>query len=301
MRLGVFLDNTRSNGGADALTEYVDNVRGVAERGFPSIWSPQIFGFDALTAITLAAREVPGVDYGTAVIPIYGRHPMHLFQQALTTQIAAGGRLTLGIGLSHQPVVENMWGYSFEKPARFMREYLEVLGALRSGGSVNVQGESLKAQGNVAIPEGFDLPIVVAALGSNMLSIAGRLAEGTVTWMTGPQTVSDHIVPTISKAAADAGRMPPRIVMALPVAVTDDQSGARERAASTFQVYGFLPSYRAMLDREGASGPADVAVVGSKQHVHDTIRSMEDRGVTEFVTVPFDNTEATLDAVAELL
>ena len=301
MRLGVFLDNTRSNGGARALTEYVDSVRGIAERGFPSIWSPQIFGFDALTAISVAAREVGGVDFGTAVIPIYGRHPMHLFQQALTTQVVAEGRLTLGIGLSHQPVVENMWGYSFEKPARFMREYLEVLGALRSGGSVNVQGESLKAQGSVAIPEGFDLPIVVAALGTNMLSIAGRLAEGTVTWMTGPQTVSDHIAPTISKAAADAGRMPPRIVMALPVAVTDDESGARERAASTFQVYGFLPSYRAMLDREGASGPADVAIVGSKQHVHDTIRSMEERGVTEFVTVPFDNTEATLDAVAELL
>lgn len=301
MRLGVFLDNTRSNGGAHALTEYVDNVRGIAERGFPSVWSPQIFGFDALTAISVAAREVPDIQFGTAVVPIYGRHPMHLFQQALTTQVVAGGRLTLGIGLSHQPVVENMWGYSFEKPARFMREYLEVLGALRSGGSVNVTGASLKAQGSVAIPEGFDLPIVVAALGTTMLSIAGRLAEGTVTWMTGPQTVSDHIVPTISKAAADAGRMPPRIVMALPVSVTDDEAAARERAASTFQVYGFLPSYRAMLDREGAGGPADVAIVGSKQQVHDTIRSMEERGVTEFVTVPFDNTEATLDAVAELL
>lgn len=301
MRFGVFLDNTRSNAGARALTEYVDNVRGIAERGFPSVWSPQIFGFDALTAITVAAREVPDIQFGTAVVPIYGRHPMHLFQQALTTQVVAGGRLTLGIGLSHQPVVENMWGYSFEKPARFMREYLEVLRALRSGGSVDVTGASLKAQGSVAIPEGFDLPVVVAALGTTMLSIAGRLAEGTVTWMTGPQTVSDHIVPTISKAAADAGRMLPRIVMALPVAVTDDEAAARERAASTFQVYGFLPSYRAMLDREGAGGPADVAIVGSKQHVHDTIRSMEERGVTEFVTVPFDNTEATLDAVAELL
>ena len=301
MRFGVFLDNTRSNAGARALTEYVDNVRGIAERGFPSVWSPQIFGFDALTAITVAAREVPDVQFGTAVVPIYGRHPMHLFQQALTTQVVAGGRLTLGIGLSHQPVVENMWGYSFEKPARFMREYLEVLRALRSGGSVDVTGASLKAQGSVAIPEGFDLPVVVAALGTTMLSIAGRLAEGTVTWMTGPQTVSDHIVPTISKAAADAGRMLPRIVMALPVAVTDDEAAARERAARTFQVYGFLPSYRAMLDREGAGGPADVAIVGSKQHVHDTIRSMEERGVTEFVTVPFDNTEATLDAVAELL
>jgi len=301
MRLGVFVETSRSKGGADALASFVEEVRGAAERGFPSVWSPQVFGFDALTALTVAAREVPGVTFGTAVVPIYGRHPMHLFQQALTTQIAAGGRLTLGIGLSHQPVVENMWGYSFEKPARFMREYLEVLGALRSSGAVAFTGESLKAQGSVAVPDGFDLPIVVAALGSTMLSIAGRLAEGTVTWMVGPQTVSDHIVPTISKAAADAGRMPPRVVMALPVAVTDDESSAREKAASVFQVYGFLPSYRAMLDREGAGGPADVAIVGSKQHVQSSIQALEERGVTEFVTVPFDNVAATLDAVAELL
>ncbi|HVM09689.1 MAG TPA: TIGR03564 family F420-dependent LLM class oxidoreductase [Acidimicrobiales bacterium] len=301
MRLGVFVETSRSKGGASALDAIVTEMRSIAGRGFPSIWSPQIFGFDALTAITVAAREVPGVEFGTAVVPIYGRHPMHLFQQALTTQVVAAGRLTLGIGLSHQPVVENMWGYSFDKPARFMREYLEVLGALRTSGAVSVAGESLKAQGNVPIPEGFDLPIVVAALGPTMLSIAGRLAEGTVTWMTGPQTVSDHIAPTISKAAADAGRAAPRVVMALPVAVTDDESAARAKAATAFQVYGFLPSYRAMLDREGASGPADVAIVGTKQHVQDTIRSLEERGATEFVTVPFDNVEATLDAVAELL
>jgi 5,10-methylenetetrahydromethanopterin reductase len=226
---------------------------------------------------------------------------MHLFQQALTTQIAADNRFTLGIGLSHQPVVENMWGYSFDKPARFMREYLEVLSALRAGGSVNISGESLKAQGSVGIPEGPQLPVVVAALGPTMLSIAGRLADGTVTWMTGPNTISDHVVPTIAKAAADAGRTPPRIVMALPVAVTDDVPGAKERASSVFQVYGFLPSYRAMLDREGAEGPADVAIAGTRKHVQDSIRALEERGVTEFVTVPFVNVDETLDAVAELL
>ena len=298
MRLGVFVDNTNSKGGSGALDSYIEDVKKVAERDFHSLWSPQIFGFDALTAIALAAREVPRIAFGTAVVPIYGRHPMHLFQQALTTQVACGGRLTLGIGLSHQPVVENMWGYSFEKPARFMREYLEVLGPLRSRGAVAMKGESLTAQGTVGIPDGFDLPIVVAALGPTMLSIAGRLSEGTVTWMTGPQTIADHIVPNITKSATG---LPPRIVMALPVAITDDEAAAREKASTVFQVYGFLPSYRAMLDREGAGGPADVALVGPKDKVQDTIRSFEGLGVTEFVAVPFDNVDATLDAVAELI
>ena len=301
MRLGVFVETSRSNGGAQALDAFIGECARARDKGFPAVWAPQVFGFDVLTAIALAAREVSHVEFGTGVVPIYGRHPMHLFQQALTTQIAAGNRLTLGIGLSHQPVVENMWGYSFEKPARFMREYLEVLSALRSGGSVNITGESLKAQGSVGVPEGQQLPVVVAALGPTMLSIAGRLADGTITWMTGPNTISDHVVPTIAKAAADAGRMPPRIVMALPVAVTDDVAGAKERAAAVFQVYGFLPSYRAMLDREGAEGPADVAIAGTKQHVQDSIRALEERGVTEFVVVPFVNVDETLDVVSELL
>lgn len=301
MRLGVFFETSSSNGGSAALERLVSDIGAAADRGFRSVWVPQIFGFDALTAVTVAAREVPSVSFGTSVVPIYGRHPMQLFQQAMTTQVATGGRLTLGVGLSHQPVVETMWGYSFDKPARFMREYLEVLGALRATGSVALDGESLKAQGGVAVPEGFELPIVVAALGPVMLATAGRLAEGTVTWMTGPQTVADHIAPTISKAAADAGRPAPRIIVALPVAVTDDEAASRDKAARAFQLYGFLPSYRAMLDREGAAGPADVAIVGTKQHVQATIRSLEERAVTEFVTVPFDNVATTLDAVAELL
>lgn len=297
----MFVETSRSQRGAGALDAYVDEVRGAAGRGFRAIWSPQIFGFDALTAITVAARDVPGVRFGTAVVPIYGRHPMHLFQQAMTTQFAAGGRFTLGVGLSHQPVVENMWGYPFEKPARLMREYLEVLVALRDTGSVSHAGEAIKANGGVPVPDGFELPIVVAALGPTMLATAGRLADGTVTWMTGPRTIAEHVVPSITKAAADAGRPAPRVVMALPTAVTDDEATSRDKAARAFQMYGFLPSYRAMLDREGASGPADVAVVGSKARVQQAIRSMAESGVTEFVVVPFDHATATLDAVAELL
>ncbi|HEX7165892.1 MAG TPA: LLM class F420-dependent oxidoreductase [Acidimicrobiales bacterium] len=301
MRLGVFVDSSRTRGGAADLDAYVEQVRRAADAGFASVWTPQVFGLDALTMLTIAGREVPGVELGTAVVPIYGRHPMHLGLQAINTQIAVGGRLSLGIGLSHQVVVENMWGLSFDKPARFMREYLEALLPFVRDGKVAAQGEVVKAAGEIRLPDGFHLPVLVAGLGPVMLAIAGRLTEGTVTWMTGPQTIADHIVPSITKAATEAGRPAPRVVAALPTCVTDDIGGARERAAKGFQIYGVLPSYRAMLDREGAAGPGDVAIVGSRRVVQDEVKRMVDNGATEFVAVPFENVDETLEAVAALL
>ena len=116
-----------------------------------------------------------------------------------------------------------------------------------------------------------------------MLRVTGRLADGTVTWCTGPATLASHIVPTITSAADEAGRPAPRVVATLPVCVTDDAAGARERAAAVFAIYGQLPSYRAMLDREGAAGPADVAIVGSAAEVSESVAALADVGVTDFV------------------
>ena len=130
-----------------------------------------------------------------------------------------------------------------------------------------------------------------------MLKLTARLADGTITWCTGPETLASHIVPTITAAAEQAGRPAPRIVAALPVCVTADVGGALERAATVFAIYGQLPSYRAMLDREGVAGPADVAIVGSASEVTDRISALAEVGVTDFAAVDFsaneDETEAT--------
>jgi alkanesulfonate monooxygenase SsuD/methylene tetrahydromethanopterin reductase-like flavin-dependent oxidoreductase (luciferase family) len=120
-----------------------------------------------------------------------------------------------------------------------------------------------------------------------MLNVAGTLADGTVTWMTGPATLASHIVPTITAAAERAGKPAPRILASLPICVTTDVDAARQRAAQEFQVYGFLPSYRAMLDREGAEGPADVAIVGDASTVEKGVQQLADAGVTEFVASTF--------------
>ncbi len=293
--IGVFIDS-------HSLDDFIKDVRSVKDAGFGSAWAPQVFGLDTLTALAVAGAEVAGINLGTAVVPTYPRHPSALGQQALTVQAATGGRLSLGIGLSHKVVVENMWGISFEKPARHMREYLSALMPLLRDKSVSFEGATLKSM--VGLQGGADIPappVLVAALGPKMLEIAGTLADGTITWMTGHQTVGSHIAPTIAKAASAAGKPAPRVVVALPVAVTEDIGAARELASRAFAIYGHLPSYRAMLDREGAEGPANVVIAGDAASVRAQIEEVFAAGATEFVGVPFYEPKRTLDALAALL
>ncbi|MBK9180600.1 MAG: TIGR03564 family F420-dependent LLM class oxidoreductase [Acidimicrobiales bacterium] len=285
MRIGIFGGD--DGGGLDAM---VAAARQAAADGFAAYWTPQIFGLDALTALAVVGREVPGIELGTSVVPTYPRHPMVLAQQALTTQAASGGRLVLGIGLSHQVVVEGMWGYSFDKPVRHLREYLSVLLPLVRGESVAFEGDTIKGVGAVAVPGATPFPVVIAALGPQLLALAGTVADGTITWCVGPATLAAHTVPAITVAAEAAGRPAPRVIAALPVCVTDDPAGARQRAAQVFAIYGQLPSYRAMLDREGAAGPADIAVVGGEGEVGERIAGLAEIGVTDFAAVEFGAT-----------
>jgi 5,10-methylenetetrahydromethanopterin reductase len=281
MRMGIF------NGGETTLDEMVADAKAAADAGFASFWTSQIFGFDALTLLAVIGREVPDIELGTAVVPTYPRHPAMLAAQALTTNVAAGGRLALGIGLSHKLVIEDMFGMSFEKPARHMREYLSILMPLIRGEEAGFDGETMSAHLSLAVPGAQPMPVLIAALGPAMLKLAGSVADGTVTWMTGPQTLAEHTVPTITAAATEAGNGEPRIASSLPVCVTDDVEGTRARAAKVFAVYGVLPSYRAMLDREGAEGPADVALIGDEATVRAGVKRCEDAGVTDFVAAPF--------------
>ncbi|MGI9028942.1 MAG: LLM class F420-dependent oxidoreductase [Ilumatobacteraceae bacterium] len=283
MRTGIF--GGRINEGT--VDDVVAEARQAETDGFDSYWAPQIFSHDALTALAIVGREVPRIELGTAVVPTFPRHPMALAQQALTVNAVAGGRLCLGIGLSHQIVIESMMGLSFDKPVRHLREYLSVLVPLTRGEPVGFNGEAYRVNAAVTVAGSSPPSIVVAALGPQLLKATAELADGTVTWCTGPKTLSEHTIPTITAAAEAAGRPAPRVIAALPVCVTDDFGGAHERAAEVFAVYGQLPSYRAMLDREGADGPADIAIVGSAEQVVNRIGELADIGVTEFVAVEF--------------
>lgn len=304
MRIGIF--SSQFAAGTQSFENAVAEVKDVAAQGFATWWMPQIFGTDAITALSVIGSQVSGIELGTAVVPTYPRHPMMLASQALTAQAATGNRLALGIGLSHQIVIENLFGYSFAKPVGHMHDYLSILGPLLRGESVSHRGEHLSAAATIKAPPGATPPpVLVAALGPQMLRLCGRLADGTITWMTGPATLADHTVPTMTQASVEAGRPAPRIVCGLPVCVTDDPGAARVRAGVAFGFYDTLPSYKAMLDREGVSGPADVAIVGDAKTVTAAINRLRDAGATDFAAAEFagsdDERKATRDALASLL
>lgn len=284
-----------------SIDDIVADVRTAEEQGFPSYWVPQIFGYDALTLLAVVGRETTSIELGTSVVPTYPRHPAMLAAQALTTQQAAGGRFTLGIGLSHQPVIEHMFGMSFDKPVRHLREYLDILMPLVDGQPVSATGETLSANLALDVPLSQPVPVMVAALGPQMLKLAGARTAGTITWMTGPKTIEEHTAPHLLKAAADAGNPGPRIACGLPVCVTSEVDAARERASKVYAIYGQLPSYRAMLDREGAAGPADVAIIGDEASVAARIRGLADAGVTDFAASEFGSTDDERRRTRELL
>ena len=296
MNLGIF-------GSSATISGLRADIEAAAAAGFGSYWTPQIFDLDALTALAVVAADVPDIRLGTAVVPTYPRHPMALAQQALTVNQVAGGRLDLGIGLSHKPVVEGMWGLSFERPVKHMSDYLKVLMPLLSEQRVSHGGELVTGRGELGVRAEAP-PVYVAALGEQMLRLAGRLADGTVTWMTGAKTIADLTAPTIAAAAAAAGRPAPAVIAAVPVCLTSDVADARARAATEYAIYGQLPSYRAMLDHEGLAGPEDLALIGDMDTIAAGLQRLDDAGATTVVANPFgsrDQVDATRAAVAELI
>ena len=277
-----------------------------AERdGFAAYWAPHIFGHDALTALAVVGTQVPRIELGTSVVPTFPRHPHAIAQQAHTVAAASGNRFTLGIGLSHKIVIENMFGMSYDKPVRHLREYLSVLMPLSRNEPANFEGEMYKVHAGISAKGSNGFSVVVAALGEQMLRVTAALADGTLTWCTGPATLAAHTIPTITRAAEEFGRPAPRVIAALPVCVTSDTEAAAARAAETFAAYGALPSYRAMLDREGVAGPADIAIIGSTDEVRNRVGALADIGVTDFAAVEFGATpeeiSETRDALKSLL
>jgi 5,10-methylenetetrahydromethanopterin reductase len=289
-RMRMSLNLVSAIGGApiDSLVTALAKAR---DAGFRRVWMAQMpYDGDLLTALAVAMREVDGIEVGSAVLPIQNQHPMQMAQRALTLNTIAGGRFLLGLGMTHQAVTEGMWGIPYDKPVRRMREYLDALQPLLAGEAVNVVGETVTARGALQIAGAPEPEVYLAALGPQMLTLCGRRTAGTLTWMCGPKTLADHIGPTLREAAADAGKPEGsvRVVAGLPISVTDDVAGARAQAAEQFGMYGALPSYRAMLDREGYAEPQDAAIIGDEETVVARLEELSAAGVDEFSAVVFD-------------
>ncbi|MEC7292882.1 MAG: TIGR03564 family F420-dependent LLM class oxidoreductase [Actinomycetota bacterium] len=292
MELGIF-------GSSRNIDDLKKQVQVANNLGYSTFWTPQIFNLDALTALAVIAESVEGIRLGTSVIPTYPRHPMMLAQQALTVNQVSNGRLDLGIGLSHKPVVEGMWGISFDAPVGHMSDYLQILMALLHDGTISYGGKHLTSRGGIDVPADAP-PVLVAALGPQMLKLVGRVADGTVTWMTGPETIRNHISPIINAAAEEAGRPVPQVIAAVPVCITSDLDIAEEYAKRDFGFYGDLPSYRAMLEREGLANSWDIALSGSFEEVAEGLQKYSDSGGTQVVAAVYGPDEAREQTVSEL-
>ena len=277
------------------LDQMIAAAQKIEAAGLSDIWMPNIFGYDAISALAILGRETEKIGLGTAVTPTYPRHPTAIAQQALTTAAVTNNRFTLGIGLSHKIVIEDMFGMSYDKPAKHMREYLKILMPLVRGETASFEGEQYRVRGvNISVPGAEQMPVVVAALGPVMLKLASELADGTSTWMVGPNTMAGYIVPGL-------GRDDATVVGGVPIVLTTNVDAAREKIANDLVIYGQLPSYRAMLDREGAAGPADIAIVGDENTLRGEIKRFEDAGVTHFSAAIMDVEDGAYDRTLDFL
>jgi len=258
--------------------------------GFTSLWYPSAVLGDPLVAIAIAGRATTGIGLGTAVLQTYPCHPALMANRAagVAAAIGAPGRFTVGVGPSHQPPIEGVLGLSYARPGRHTDEYVQVVAALLRGETVRFRGDEFRVNaGPLALVDGAEVPVLVAALGPRLLRVAGQHTAGTITWMANAVAVEEHVAPRLRAAANDAGRPAPRVVVGLPVAVHDDDAEARAVAAEQFVVYGTLPKYQRILERGRVAGPADAAIVGDEARVAAQIEALFAAGATDVWAAPF--------------
>ena len=276
MRIGL-------SGGASSVDTMIEQAVAAEADGFTSLWYASAIGGDPLVAMAMAGRATSTIELGTSVLQTYTCHPVLQANRAASV-VAGMGRagFTLGIGPSHQPVVEDAYGLSYDRPGRHTEEYVTVLTTLLAGEAADFDGEDIRVHaGQRAVTPEHEVPVLVSALAPRLLRVAGERTAGTILWMGNARAVEVHVAPRINAAAEAAGRPPARIVAGLPVAVHDDVDEARAVAAQQFAAYGTLPNYRRILDIGGAEGPADAAIVGDEGAVTAAVHGLFDAGATD--------------------
>lgn len=314
MRIGVMVgpEQGDTNRKVDRMLK---DVEWAESADLDTVWVPQIpTDFDALTAVALMGTRTSRIEIGTAVVPLQAQHPVHLVRQSLSTHAALGGRLALGVGPSHHWIVQDMLGLPYDKPAKYTRDYLEVLNAARDlPGSIDVENDTFKVHNPLDIAPVAPMPVLVAALGPVMLKIAGELADGTVLWMADDRAIAEHIAPRITNAAEEAGKPKPRIVAGVPVCLCapSEVDVARERANRILAEAEISPNYQRLLEHGQAKDIGDMAIVGDEDAILAGFRRYEEAGVTDLSMrlLPIGNTRdelvaskyRTREVVAELV
>lgn len=266
----------------------IEQAKQAEAEGFSALWYAGAIGGDPLVAMALAGRATSTIELGTSVLQTYPTHPYVQANRAVSVAQAMNRPgFTLGVGPSHEPVIAGMYGMSYEHPGRHTETYVRILGALLRGETVNEADEDLTLRGARLEPAPHPVPVLVSALAARLLRVAGTYADGTILWMANERAIETFVGPRIRAAADAAGRPAPRIVAGLPVAVHDDVDEARQAVAQQFAVYGTLPNYQRILERGGAAGPPDAAIVGDEKAVTARIHALFDAGATDIWAAPF--------------
>lgn len=277
IRIGVNIAAGPSEPGL--VDELVARARAVEDAGLDTLWLPQGYGWDTLTLYAALARETSRVELGASVVVVQPRHPRVLAAQAQTVQAASHGRLTLGLGVSHPGLLE-VYGLPFEKPVAALRAHLDVLEPILDGRAVPGSHGPGSSAAETTVPGAEQrVPVLLGALGPVMLRLAGERATGTITFLSGPRTIAEHVVPHLTRAAA--GRPAPRIVVGVPVVATDDPDRVRAEVAADYAGYARLPSYAATLERDGFASPGDIVIAGTEDDIAAGIARYADAGATD--------------------
>jgi F420-dependent oxidoreductase-like protein len=285
VRIGLMVGTDKERSRAARLAGLVADGKAAEQAGFASFWIPQVPGYlDAMTAVALIGQVTERIELGTAIVPLQPRHPVALAQQAVTTNAACGGRFALGVGPSHHWIIDGQLGLAYDRPARLVRDYLEVLStAFAAPGPVDVENDTYRVHSPMDVADHGSVPILLAALGPTMLRIAGEQTSGTILWMADEKAIDAHVVPRLTAAANDAGRPVPRVVAGVPVALCQAREVAQARAHAS-EVLGhadFSPNYVRLLEHGDAEDVGDTMAAGDEAAVTERLRRYRDAGVTD--------------------
>lgn len=268
----------------NAVVDLVKRARYLADARVPAVWLAQLPTTEALSLAPLLAAAEPRLRLGTSVVTMNPRHPLVVGTQARIAQAATGGRFTLGIGLGGSSLESSAYGLRDAARVARLEEFLRVLAQVRQGGPVDYDGDLFHAHADApAISGGDNFELLVAAMAPRTLRLAGALADGTLTNLAGPRTIENFIRPSLRTAAQAAGRAEPRIVAVVTALVTDDVDQAMRQVAEAIGFYSDIPSYRAVMDREGVAAPADLALIGSAAHVRAGLETLLSAGADEII------------------
>lgn len=269
MQIGLQFD-PRGNPDVEQLLD--DFVRAEQE-GFESIWIGQVFDHDVLTLFAMAGLRTHRIELGASVVPLPTRHPVTLAQQALTTQLACGGRLCLGVGSGHAAILDKKLGLESDHPLARTREALEVLRPLLRGEYVKYAGEFLRIRVGTPIAGTRAPSVLLAALGPRMIELAGELADGVTLVFAGERFIREHVRPYLPASA--------RVVASVPVALTEDTPGVAALIEEYTAPSMALPAYQRTLTAQRLERPGQLAIVGDRSALEDGLAALEASGATD--------------------